>query len=368
MTDSSYSLGVNTTYNFHPAFHGEILDIIKHKIIPEETPLINYFEPLIRAPRGSFLSKHIISIGKFLRENKLLFSPHLLLTNSSKWIIELEHPYWLFTNHYHNISPDTLSFNLRRSIALKILRKNNCRFILTWSKKSQKAALDFFGDEISHKIKLVYPMVGLANKYFAPEGNVPGKLVKIAFVMPNKKHEEIRKGKDVALWLLEKLATQFQIKLIFVGYLTPSEKYKYGSLIENWADISREDMFKKVYSQADILIFPSRADTFGSVIIEAQSMGVIPIASTGRSVLSTAEIILDGKNGFLINNQATATNDLDFEEINKNNFLIAIVELLENRPLMRTMKQQCRENFLKSPFNPKNQLSMITKIFESAYI
>lgn len=76
---------------------------------------------------------------------------------------------------------------------------------------------------------------------------------------------------------------------------------------------------------ADILIFPSAFETFGKVIIEAMSLGIVPISN---NVGGINEIIEDKKTGFLVN------NDL-------NEYASRAVELLNDKNYLKTMSNSC---------------------------
>ena len=52
----------------------------------------------------------------------------------------------------------------------------------------------------------------------------------------------------------------------------------------------------KAYSSADVLVFPSRTDTFGMVMIEANACGT-PIAA--YNVCGPVDIVKNGENGWL---------------------------------------------------------------------
>jgi glycosyltransferase involved in cell wall biosynthesis len=52
----------------------------------------------------------------------------------------------------------------------------------------------------------------------------------------------------------------------------------------------------RAYSAADLFVFPSTTDTFGMVVLEAQSCGLPAIVS---DVGGPKEIVLDGKTGFV---------------------------------------------------------------------
>ena len=80
---------------------------------------------------------------------------------------------------------------------------------------------------------------------------------------------------------------------------------------------------KKFYTAADVLVLPTRTDTWGLVINEGMSFG-LPIITTTACVAGL-ELIEDGVNGFLINSE-------DYEELHKK-----IKELMSNQELCEMM-------------------------------
>jgi glycosyltransferase involved in cell wall biosynthesis len=65
----------------------------------------------------------------------------------------------------------------------------------------------------------------------------------------------------------------------------------------DWVD---RDQLPEIYSSADILILPSRFDTFSNVVLESLSCGLPVIAYNTKG---PKNIIRDGKDGYLVNNQ-----------------------------------------------------------------
>lgn len=80
------------------------------------------------------------------------------------------------------------------------------------------------------------------------------------------------------------LEAEYGNKALFVGY-------KRGTELIDWLSL------------ADVLVFPSRTETFGLVILEALSCG-IPVAA--HDVMGPKDIITNGKDGFLEGNLTKA--------------------------------------------------------------
>lgn len=83
------------------------------------------------------------------------------------------------------------------------------------------------------------------------------------------------------------------------------------------------DDLPKVYSAADILVLPSRFDTFGCVVLEALSCGLPVIAYNTKG---PKDIINDGLNGYLVKHETEMA--------------ARIIELLNNPLLLNLFKNQ----------------------------
>lgn len=88
------------------------------------------------------------------------------------------------------------------------------------------------------------------------------------------------------------------LKLVVAG-TGPAENELREALPEaiflGWID---HDDLPGIYSSADLLILPSRFDTFSCVVLEALSCGLPVIAYKTKG---PKDIILDGENGYLVN-------------------------------------------------------------------
>jgi glycosyltransferase involved in cell wall biosynthesis len=140
------------------------------------------------------------------------------------------------------------------------------------------------------------------------------------------------KGVDKLIKILDHVVkAKPKTKLIIVGndagYLSTVK-----SLIQKY-DLSKHVIFPgyisktnlaKYYSLADLVIYPSRQEIFGLVILEAMACGKPVI---GSDIMGPSEIIVDGKTGFTSN----------FEDIEKDSNLI--IELLNDKPFLKKLGQ-----------------------------
>ncbi|MFH0976383.1 MAG: glycosyltransferase [Spirochaetota bacterium] len=101
--------------------------------------------------------------------------------------------------------------------------------------------------------------------------------------------------------IMEKLRASFpDVKIAFAG-MGPKEKDLKAAMPDGiylgWVD---HDKLPEIYSAADMLILPSKFDTFGCVVLEALSCGLPVIAYNTKG---PKDIIIDGLNGYLVKNR-----------------------------------------------------------------
>ena len=145
---------------------------------------------------------------------------------------------------------------------------------------------------------------------------------------------DIRKGGDLLLKTIENLyELNKDFSLITFGKSCAIFKDKDFNIISyDQGFISKEEKLAIIYSAADILIMPSRIESFGQVASESMACGTPVI---GFNTTGIKDIIDDDINGFLINNFDC------YEMASKTNFL------LNNENLIKNFQIKCREKALK---------------------
>lgn len=88
------------------------------------------------------------------------------------------------------------------------------------------------------------------------------------------------------------------------------------------------EMLAELYASADLFLFPSATETFGNVVLEAQSSGLPVIGANAGGV---KELIQNGKTGFLCEPQQV------------NEFTDAIFRILSQPEKLEYMRKQARE-------------------------
>lgn len=175
---------------------------------------------------------------------------------------------------------------------------------------------------------------------------------------------ERRKGVDVLFEALEELMPKYDnltVNLVGNPEITDENNKKYYREFEKLH--RKKDWFKRIvlhgyvsdsqlsglYEQCDIFVAPSRYESFGIIFIEAMSHSKPVI---GTNVGGIPEIIQDGKNGYLFENEDSAQ------------LRDRIERLVVNKDLRREMGRESAR-LLKSKFSAGVMASNAEKIIQS---
>jgi glycosyltransferase involved in cell wall biosynthesis len=153
-----------------------------------------------------------------------------------------------------------------------------------------------------------------------------------------------RISKDKNLIFLLKLFQRLRekrqdVRLVFVGDgpLFPDLRKKVRD-IESVTFTGRldRDALPEIYSDADVLVFPSNTDTFGMAVLEAQACG-LPAVVSNRG--GPQGLVSDGRTGLV----AEANNMADWEEK-----VELILSMMDAQPdLYASLRTEARENALR---------------------
>lgn len=154
---------------------------------------------------------------------------------------------------------------------------------------------------------------------------------------------EIRKGFDIAAKVFERVLssnrdvhidivgeelthdTRAWLRSLGAGRLLESERVHFGGLVDRNA---LEDRF----SEADIVVMPSRYESFGLVAIEAMAGGAVVLA---LDVGGLAEVVTDGVSGMLV--------PMDGREVDT--LVDKVSALIDDPPLRTRLGQGARQSF-----------------------
>ncbi|CAI1976762.1 D-inositol-3-phosphate glycosyltransferase [Serratia entomophila] len=134
----------------------------------------------------------------------------------------------------------------------------------------------------------VEPPETIVEKYSQPD--VQDDTLNILFVG----RLDFQKGIDIVEQVADKLGNKCRVVVVGGGVLSNPELVQADNIIySGW--VSKENM-ADYYLQADVLLMPSRWESFGLVAVEAQSYGLPVVASRCSSL---PEVVKEGYTGFL---------------------------------------------------------------------
>jgi hypothetical protein len=156
-----------------------------------------------------------------------------------------------------------------------------------------------YGGLDNGKVDIVYNGVDIEKYYSAGRvlfENKKIKIVSVGVLTPLKGQMDLVE----AAWILCRDGIDFEIDFIGNGDADYIQKLKELITEYQLGDkiffLGRQDNMKEFYSQADIAVVSSRAESFGRVTIEAQLAGCLVI---GANAGATPELISNGQTGYI---------------------------------------------------------------------
>lgn len=325
-------------YNFHVGYNKHIIESLP-SVDWRKGRVVNFFESNIRGDSGH-PPDDILNLGYFLKTKKIdyIFSPHILLLSDKPWFIEVEDIRWLFTDKYGTIRIDRIP-KWKSRIAITLLVSPNCIGIIAWSRYAISTIKLFLSNYASpeesrviiKKTSIVYPKIE-----FEKEKRVIGYdgFFKIIYAQPFKEYESIRKGWNIALKTLldervREISNSVQVTLVGVVNKREIAQLKKHGFKVSVFDILPHTQFLKILSNQNVILFPSRAETFGVVIAESIEKNVIPICNYGPNVKALGEIVIHKSNGFLI---PCKKSGVFYDEPNVEKFASTLKNLINRYP------------------------------------
>lgn len=242
----------------------------------------------------------------------------------------------------------------------KILLNKNCKKIMPWTQTTANEIIKEF-PEIKNKIKVVYPAVPLPNIKRKRHKNINLLFVARYFY---------EKGGLHALEVIDRLTKKHNnVKGIIVSEVPENIKKRYSKnkKIEFHGLMPQKDLFGKIFSEADIFVYPGYSDSFGFAYLEAMSFG-IPIITVNR--FARKEIVEDGKTGFITENKGIVWKKGFPLVKNKEKIINQLVEncskLIENKKLREKMSKNCVGLIKNGKFSIKERNKKLKEIYTGA--
>jgi glycosyltransferase involved in cell wall biosynthesis len=219
---------------------------------------------------------------------------------------------------------------LGKKLIEKQLSKENCKAILPWSNAAKNSISDVIKNKnILNKINILPFATDLKNK-------------------TKKKHEGInllfvgryfyQKGGQDTLKVFDNLTKKYDdVNATFVSDVPKEylDKYSKNKKINFLNLMPQKELFKKVYPNSDIFVYPGYSDSYGFSFIEAKAFKLPIITVDG---FARDDVVEDNKDGYIIRNpKITWKNNLPI--INNKQVILdmqsKIKELIENNNLRK---------------------------------
>ncbi|MFH1503088.1 MAG: glycosyltransferase family 4 protein [Candidatus Diapherotrites archaeon] len=302
--------------------------------------------------RMAVLNAHLTKTNK---KYDLIQCAHCLSLNKSPWIADIECGWQFFVGKENK--------RVKKK-AKKIILANNCKKLLAWTEETKREMINIL-PEIRDKIEIVYP-------------TVPSQDIK------KKRHEGInlvfvaryfdQKGGYHALEVMKRLTNKYNNVNGIIVSTVPEEIIKENSKnkkLRFYPLMPQKEVFERVYSIADILIYPGYADSFGFGMLESMSFGIPIITVNGYS---RKELITGGKTGFVIDFPQGAKNSYSFDWKKIDNLGEQIIAemvkkasfLIENKKLREKMSKNCLKEIESGRFSIKERDKKLKRIYGEA--
>lgn len=161
-------------------------------------------------------------------------------------------------------------------------------------------------------------------------------------------HESEFKGLDIIDYVLKNVKSNKKIILFILDNIPEKPKYSfnYESICFGW--VKDDELLAKIYSAADILLMPSKMETFGMMAVEAMSCGTLPIVWEGTAL---QEITNSPHCGVA-------------SERNPRAYAKLIQYYIENKKELIKHQEACAK-FAKKKFNHENYVKKILDVYKT---
>jgi len=312
---------------------------------------INFLKRILR----NFTHKSklaILNIRKTPTDQKfdLIHCAHCLSFNNSPWVADFESSWQMLISDHGK--------GEGREKVLKILKKQNCKKIITWTESAKKELLIKY-PEIKNKVEIVSHAIP-----FPKFQKRKKKKIRLLFIGRYFR----RKGGLHTLEAFDKLTKKYPNVEAFMISPVPEEirkKYEKNTKIKFFGLIPYEKIIKKILPSSDIYVCPGYSDTFGFPFIEALAFGLPIITVDG---FARKDIVDEGKTGFIIPRKKPINSNIigpNEEEIIKK-IIKKTSKLIENKKLRENMSKNCKYEVKEGKFSIKKRNQELKKIYLDA--
>jgi glycosyltransferase involved in cell wall biosynthesis len=280
----------------------------------------------------------------------LIHCAHCLSLNKQKnWITDFE-SLW-------QVGVSWKKTKLNKKLVNKILLRNNCKKILTWTNKTKEDFIREF-PEIKNKVEVMYPAIP-----FTKFKDEKSKNIKIIFSGRYFYH----KGGLHSLEAMDRLTKKYSNVEGIINSEVPKKimkKYSKNKKLKFYGLIPQKTLFE-LYSKSDIFLYPGYSDSFGFAYLEAMNFGLPIVTIDGYA---RKEIIQDKKNGFIIEKPKY----LEVDKISKNEeklikkLINKVSLLIENKNLRNRISKNNRKVIEKGKFSIQERNKKLNRVYREA--
>lgn len=315
--------------------------------------LSNFLKRNIR--RFFFLSRTSIPNAHLTRAKNrgdLIHCAHCLsLNRKTPWVADIECGWQMYVGKSNKIS---------KFLVGKILKRKNCKKILPWTETTAQELVREF-PEIKNKIEVVYPALPIPKLKKREHSGI--NLIFVARYFEAK-------GGYTALKVIDNLTKEYKnVRGIFVSEIPKEilEKYSKNKKITFYGLMPQSELFEKVYSVGDILVYPGYSDSFGFAFLESMSFGIPIVTVEG---FARKELVEPKKTGFVFGvPKITWTKKgpiIENEQDLIKKISSQVEVLIKNKNLIKKMSKNCINEVKEGKFSIKQRNTKLKKIYRES--
>ena len=289
--------------------------------------------------------------------------------NKKPWVIDVEHVHSFF-----GLDPKLMENKFWKKFIERKLSSKYCKGILCHCEATRQAFFYYLDcSKFKNKIKVLYPSSHIIpiNK---KRDSDKIRILSILSIFKGKSGPQVlkvfsmieKKYPNVEFWIRADVPEQMKKKFNL-------KNVKYMKYLGNI--IPREKLLKDVYSQCDILFYPTLTDSFGYSLIDAM-IAKMPII--GTNLFAVPEIVKDGENGLIVKipgyrlkeGYVQSFSQSKMKGKTEKKFIDdcygALVKLIENKSLRETMGQKGFERISKGDLSINARNKKLEKIYREA--
>lgn len=324
----------------------------------------------IYSPSYETRKRYVITIMNALRLPRMIYIPtDAEVIHTARGFVPLNNKPWV-VDAETAASFSFAGYKVSKTLVQKFLSSKNCKSILPHCIASQKSIESFLDTtKFKEKLEVLYPALPVNPHEKKKSDTIRLLYISKGYSFYGKGGKELIKAFDI---LCEKYDDIELIMKTDVDIRQFSQNPKIKHMNKN---VTRDELFKDVYTDADIFVLPSFIDSFGYVLLEAMSSG-LPIVST--DIFAIPEIVEDGKNGLLVNSPISAFGKdylnqeipLNLRTDYVNQIVDGLVEkltiLIEDSKMRKAMGEASRHAIEKGKFSLDHRNNQLTRIYQSA--